>query len=824
MRAGRNVLSAFVPSTAPEAELNGGFLVRHRVFSVGDQDRDGVPDGAEVGAGATLVDSDGDGLLDGVERRIGLASADGIPDTSRTGAITVARVRPAVLRRGRAFAIGGAGLEAIDTPGEVSLGGLLAPLVHLPSALLSLADAGGSSGSLAVSIDMDSAPMLQNLVIVSSIRAQVFFDEAGGLVPSRAHNIPLFVNMLQFGSSTRVLIDATRISPSFQLAVTPDLETVLRTHGGVTNVATRLLGTLSSSVLHDVDLLVVLVTVPVGPYAPSEVAAIADWLRVPGRRLVVVSDSCCGPSPASSPPIANGVLAAVGAASRFDSLFPSAEEQELVPYLTGGVFPNPPFTNGVDLLAYEVPGSILVGAGAIATARVGICLAGETGVTVPGPGPVHPQLVACRVGEGSILPVIEAPYVATETVTPGTASLRIEQIALGASFGGGAMVLPVPPNGFVELPPASQITIEAHYENLAPTSASLVSAGLSGGTLTVPATIDASAKTITRTVGMDPRQEALSLRVIASGPGTQVADSAVVRARRERAKLHTVVFADGAGTPAIAADVLARNRRQAALELANGVLLTGPTGVALPGLDPSFVELGSGGQPVVVQDAAGADLVLEREGAFSTQVEDLVLRGNPPDSDSDPGNRIPSPVMAGPAAVRVFVARTLQRLELEPDGSTSMEMFIPQDAETGISQFGQAFFQVALSFENAGLQSPADAVIVQTSSVDLEAGTLRTARPVASSLAHELVHVLGGVQDSAAEAATIDRPFAFPAPADPSVMNSFPFFRSLRVGSTVLTDCSGQATGDVPDTTELCRRVVSGYACGAGRPAIDFTE
>lgn len=498
-----------------------------------------------------------------------------------------------------------------------------------------------------------------------------------------------------------------------------------------------------------------------------------------------------------------------------------------MPYLTGGLFPNPPFTNGVDLLAYEVPGSILVGAGAIETARVDICLAGETGVTVPGPDPVHPQLVACRVGEGSILPVIEAPYVATETVAPGTASLRIERIALAASFGGGATVLSVPANGFVELPPVSQITIEARYENLAPTSASLVSAGLSGPTATLSATIDASAKTITRTVGMDPRQQALSLRMIASGPGTQVADSAVVRARRERAKLHTVVFADGGGAPAMPADVLARNRRQAALELAamcspaNGVLLTGPTGIALPGLDPSFVELGSGGQPVVVQDAAGADLVLEREGAFSIEARRMIVSGLLPSANADPGNRIPNPIMAGPAAVRVFVARTFRRVELAPDGSTSMQMFIPQDTETGISQFGQAFFQIPVDFEDALGAMPADAVIVQTSSVDLEAGTLRTARPVASSLAHELVHVLGGVQDSAAEAATIDRPFAFPAPEDPSVMNSFPFFRSLRIGSTAPANCAGSA-GGVPTTTALCGRILNGYACEG--PAIDFTE
>lgn len=495
--------------------------------------------------------------------------------------------------------------------------------------------------------------------------------------------------------------------------------------------------------------------------------------------------------------------------------------------MTGGIFSDPPFTNGVNVLSYQMPGSILVGAGAVEAARVGICLLGETGVTVPGLDPVHPLLVACRVGEGPLLPVIEAPYVATETVTPGVPSVRLQRIAIGPSLAGAATVVSVPPTGFVELAPATQVTVEASFENVAPTSATLFAAGLTGPTTALPATVSTSARTLTRTVSIDPRQEAVSLRMEAQAPGIRVADSMVLRPRRQRAKLHTVVFADAAGTPAIAADVLARNRRQAALELAamcstaNGVFLTDSSGVPVPGLDPSFVELGSGAQPVVVADAAGADLVLMRNGALSLEARRLVVSGLLPSSNSDPGNRIPNPVMAGPAAVRVFVAKTFKRQETE-GGTTMMEFDIPQDTETGISQFGQAFFQIPVDFEDLQQQMPADAVIVQARSGDLEAGALKTARPVASSLAHELAHVLGGVQDSGAEQiGSGTQSFAFPAPSDPSVMNSFPFFRSLRIGSTAPVDCV-EAAGGVPSTAVLCGRILNGYTCGG--PAIDFTE
>ena len=851
LRTGRNVLSAFVRSSDPEASLNNGFLVRHRVFFYQDQDRDGIPDADEVGSGLTLTDSDGDGLLDGVERRVGVGTTEGIPGTSRTGAITVSAVRPTLVRRGRAFAIGGAGLEAIDQTGEAFLGGLLAPLLHIPSAPspsalilhapagvggtnapLSLADAGGSSGFSTVSLDMDSAPMLQNVVLVSSIRAQQFFDEVGGLLSTRAHNIPLFVNMLPFGPATRVLVDATRIDPSFQIAVTPDLETVLRNHGGVTNVSTRLFGALSASVLQSVDLLVILVTVPVSSYTASELTAIRDWLRVPGRRLVVVADACCGPAPATSPPIANAVLAAVGAASRFDEFFPSAAEQEPVEYLTGGIFSDPPFTNGVNVLSYQMPGSILVGAGAVEAARVGICLLGETGVTVPGLDPVHPLLVACRVGEGPLLPVIEAPYVATETVTPGVPSVRIQRIAIGPTLAGAATVVSVPPLGFVELAPATQVTVEASFENVAPTSATLFAAGLTGPTTALPATVSTGARTLTRTVSIDPRQEAVSLRMEAQAPGIRVADSMILRPRRQRAKLHTVVFASAGGAPAIAADVLARNRRQAALELAamcspaNGVFLTDQSGVPLPGLDPSFVELGSG-VPVVAPEVFRL-VLLEVDSetgdeSLSEEAIQVALGNNP---DGSPSDLIPDRTLAGPEpdAVRVFVVGHLLRAHLDGSGQRLGDpVSIPQDTETGT-----ALFALALVGSDT---AASDLVIAQAQSGDLEAGTLRTSRPVVSSLAHELLHALAAIQDNALETSPENGQLVdLPTPADPSAMNSFPFFRSLQIGATggpvVVRDACepfGGSIGVGPAAlATVCRRMLEGFTC-IGRD-LDFTE
>jgi len=429
------------------------------------------------------------------------------------------------------------------------------------------------------------------------------------------------------------------------------------------------------------------------------------------------------------------------------------------------------------------------------------------------------------------VPAIPGTLAASETVaTDGSAggSLEIDRIVAGSNIG-GVPIQPVAP-GFFEIPPSPEISVAASFAGSIPSLVLVTAAGLTGPAVTVAGDVEMLSRTITANgIAIDPRQEAISVTVTAFGAdGSETSDSILVRPRRQRMKTRTVVFADNAGTPAIAADVLARNQRQAGFELAamcspaNGVLLDGPGGVPLPGIEPSLLELAGSGQPVVVANAAGADLVLKRDGAFSREVGDLVLRGVLPDgSRSDPGNRIPDPVMAGPASVRAFVAKTFKRAETQGTDA-EIRFDIPQDTETGISQFAQAFFQVQLNFEDDSLQKPADAVIVQARGVDLEAGSLKTARPVASSLAHELVHVLAGVQDSAAERiGSGSQSFAFPVPGDPSVMNSFPFFRSLQIGSTAPADCVGTA-GGVPSTAALCGRILNGYTCDS--PAIDFTE
>jgi len=855
LRPGRNVLSAFVRSSDPEATdgENNGFLVRHRVFFYQDQDRDGIPDADEIqiGSSATSPDSDADGLFDAVEQHLG-SGIPGIPGTSRTGHGLITSVRPAIVRPGRPFAVGGTGLEAFDQPGEAFLGGLPAPLItasgapqtHSPtakvflapaslagsSALLTLADAGGSHATATVSIDTDSAPMIQNVVLFASAHGLQFFDADGNLEQDAAFNIPFVLNTLPNGSSSKVLIDVSRSDPAHVGQLAPDLELILRTHGGVTDVTTRLFGLLGAEVLQGVELLVVLLADPVASYSSSEREAIAQWLRVPGRRLMVVS----GPNEDhafAAPVVGNEVLAAVGADSRFDLAFPPIElqMQDGSHYTTFEVRSDPPFTNGVAGLVYIIPTSISVGAGAIAAATHFICLDGFQAVQEP--GFPHPMILGCRQGEGPTLPTIRGTLAASETVPtdgPGTGSLTIDRVAPGSSLMSGA--INPGSQGFVELPPSGAISVRASFSGIVPSLVLVTVGGLTGPGASAAAAVDQLNRTITANgIAIDPRQEAISVTVTAFGAdGSETSDSILVRPRRQRMKTRTVVFADNAGTPAIAADVLARNQRQAGFELAamcspaNGVLLDGPGGVPLPGIEPSLLELAGSGQPVVVANAAGADLVLKRDGAFSREVGDLVLRGVLP-GGLDPGDRIPNPVMAGPAAVRVFVAKTFKRAETQ--GTAEIRFDIPQDTEAGISQFAQAFFQVQQNFEDVSLQKPADAVIVQASGLDLEAGSLRTARPVASSLAHELAHVLAGVQDTAAEAlGSSEIPFAFPDPSNPSVMNTFPFFRSLQVGSTVLTDCSEQEAGDVSDTTELCRRIVSGYACGTGIPAIDFTE
>ena len=427
LRTGRNVLSAFVRSSDPEASLNNGFLVRHRVFFYQDQDRDGIPDADEIqiGSDPASPDSDADGLFDAVEQHLG-SGIPGIPGTSRTGHGLITAVRPSVLRLGRPFAVGGTGLEAFDQPGEALLGGVPLSLVpgggtspmHSPTARvfqaptalagssvpLTLLDAGGSHATATVAIDQDTPPMIQNVVLFASAHAFQFFDVDGNLQQHRAVNIPFVLNTLPSGSSSKVLIDMSLSDHSHVGHLEPDLELVFRVSGGVTDVTTRLTGLLSAEVLQGVDLLVVLLAKPVASYFPSEREAIAQWLRVPGRRLMVVS----GPNEdfaSSGPVVANELLQVVGAASRFDLAFPSVEAQ--TPdgeYTTFEIRSDPPFTDGVSALGYREPTSISLGSGATVAADLVICLDGQQAVVEP--GFPHDIIVGCRQGEGPLVPAI----------------------------------------------------------------------------------------------------------------------------------------------------------------------------------------------------------------------------------------------------------------------------------------------------------------------------------------------------------------------------------------------------------------------------------
>jgi hypothetical protein len=837
---GRNVLSTFVPATNandPEAAVNDGFFVRHRVHFFQDQDRDGLADAVESGtAGLNDTDADNDGLLDGVESRPGFAG--GIPGTSRLGAITFTAFPLTTVHPGRAFPIVARGLEAIDLPSEVRFGAtpigsfihggapggaldllvVQAPNLSGSSTTLSLADPGGSTGAVSLGVDQDALPSIQNLVLVSSVFSQQFFYSNGSPIASRLQNQTMYLNMLQFGAATRVLIDASKVDPLYTPQITPDLETVYRTVGGVSTANTRVAGLLDSALLQNVDLLVLLVTAPVASYLPSETSAIRDWLRVPGRRLVVVADSCCGSSPGTAVVSANALLSAIGASSRFDTGFPTIVEQEYreIDWETAGIFPDPPFTNGVARLGYLYPGSVVPGSGSTVAAVVGICLNGETGVTVPGPDPL-PILVACRTGESGNLPVVEANYVVSEIVATNAPMLQVTRIAPGTTLQGA---LSVPAHGFVQLPAANSLTVEARFDNLVPTSATIAGAA---------ANINLGSKTITATVPFNAETQAAGIRVVANAPGTQLRDAAVARARRQRLRTRFVVF-EASGVRAIPSAALANVRRQSGFELAamctsaNGVSLVDGAGVPIPPLE-SPLRIDS---DAVVSDGRGFNLLFVVDGALSTDVNNLVVFGNLP--DGTPSALIPDAIQSGPGAIRVFVVGALRRRETD-NGGAFVEYGIPQDTETGISQLGQAFVG---GMAAEGLSGAVfDAVIVNAATVDLEAGALTTARPVVSSLTHELLHVAAGLLDSGNELPTPSVPVALPAATAPSSMNSFPYFRSLGIGSGTVARCGPGAaipTGNA-GTAELCRRMLLGYTCpgsptggGGLQLPIDFTE
>lgn len=239
LQPGRNVLIVHLESNDPTATVSKSpmfapkrYLARQRVFYFDDSDLDGVPNSEDVTAGADESDNDNDGLPDSVEARP-LASGK-IVGTSFDGTITVTSVTPNPAIPGHVVVIKGTGLEAIDLPGEVIIGGIPSPslayrspgaiVATVPpeldgqsSASLILVDSTGSSfgNPAAISLGMDEMPatdVSQNLVMVAGIFAQVFQD-AAGTITSAPLNVPFFNNLLQFGSNTRVLIDASNVRP-----------------------------------------------------------------------------------------------------------------------------------------------------------------------------------------------------------------------------------------------------------------------------------------------------------------------------------------------------------------------------------------------------------------------------------------------------------------------------------------------------------------------------------------------------------------------------------------------------------------------------------
>lgn len=828
VQPGRSLLSVFVPSTNSAAALSGndGFLVKHRVFHVQDADRDGLPDATDPAPG--IADADNDGLLDSVEAHVGSGSLAGIPGTAGNGDALVAAVRPASIVPGRAVALIGAGFENIDQPAEVLFSGQPATallrssptqlIVNSPSSLaagntsIDVLDVGGVPETVAA-VHADGIPAVaKNLVLVSSIFAQQFFDGAGGLVSSRTENIPLFLNMLPFGTATRVLIDASKMDPAAQALVTPDLELILETQGGA-DATTRLVGTLSDSVLEDVDLLVLLISNVLAVYGPGELQAIENWIRTPGHRLVVVSSSLDG----GSNFVANLVLQQVGATSHFDASFPLSSEQRADEYLTAvaGFFVDPPFTNNIDVLSYFLPTSIILGQGANEIARAGICLSNEIPTTVPGPDPLHPILVGCQDGEtGQQLGVLATTYVASEQLPTTSPKLRILSVAPGTTLDGS---VDATGDGFVELPPTGAITVKAALQNL-PASTVVFSAGgksatvqASAGTAMVQATLS----------GLAPGAFPLGLHVQAVGQGISAADTAVVAIAPQQVKVRFTVFADQDGTPAIDAGVLAAAQRQAGLELQ--ALCAGAkhslTGLPLPPLSSSLSFEGGATSEVVMVPAISTLVAFTADQSNVSQMAMNVARGRLP--NGSPSTMVPDPSpggAAGPVPIRVFVVNRFQRMNPVAGGSP---LEVTQDSETGVSIFANAFFG---SDDDAQ-----DLVLAQARDGDLEGDSLQVDRPVASSLAHELVHVLGAVEDNADEVADIPN---LPTQGSPSVMNSFPFFRSLEVGDpgsqVTLPDSCALVGGGIPNgqagIDAICTRVLDGFSSCLGNGPFDFTE
>lgn len=618
-----------------------------------------------------------------------------------------------------------------------------------------------------------------------------------------------------------MLIDYSKSSEATVLEVFhPELETVYQLNGGVSDVTVNFVASLTASLLQNVDLLVIMVvdTGRIGTMAPncdglpqfysqSELDDIAQWMAVPGRRLVVISDAHCSLTlPNLNHLVANPILQAVGSTSLFDDSFPPGEIQEDTYYHTLKIFPDPPITDGIGALFSWVPGSVSPGLGASVVAEADVCLIFETGITTPSPfgGEV---VESCLSGE-EIFDTFTGNYIVSETLPVSNPDPTVEITAVnGVSVpaGPGGLLLLDPANGQLLNPPTT-VSVDGTFANIAPTAVTVNG---------MAASVNGNNFSVMLPSFLGPEHEARGIFVEAlndQGPEViEAADTLVIRAKRQSARTRFVTFLNDTGIPAIGSSALVASIRQAGLELHEMCRASNPGVVAdagRPGFEPRFVPVGSSAVQVVgafdmpILDPANPQFGL------TSQAENL-LEGILPDGDEDVGNLIPdSFVGPGPGGsgppfdIRIFVHGAFS--EMVATAAGPQEFVLAQNTEAGRSL--NAFSIVGQ-----------DVVFAQVSLGDTEAGALAVDRPVVNGLVHELLHVSVGSSDNPAEDAVGARPVALPT-GMASSMNSFPFFRSLNPGGAALTHCAG---GNLSSVEDFCERALEGFSCFTD---FDFTD
>jgi hypothetical protein len=473
----------------------------------------------------------------------------------------------------------------------------------------------------------------------------------------------------------------------------------------------------------------------------------------------------------------------------------------------------------VGALFYWVPANIIVGAGASLVAVAPICLLGEVGITTPGPFGTD-VLVGCQ-GESVVAPR-PANYVVAETLPVSNPDPMVEITAVnGVSVpsGPGGLLLLDPALGQLQSPP-EDIAVEGSFDNLSPTGVTVdgVAASLAGNTFSVTLPGFLGAEDEARGLFVEARDD--------SGPQPiAAADSLVVRTKRQTPRMQFVIFESEGGNEALSQAGVGAARRQAALELLH--LCTAPNATpsaTLPGLESRLQLVAT---DTTVRNQTAYDLllsVLDLGDPILSPEAEILLAGRLPDTNDDPNNEIPDPGAFGcsagplgcasPLDFRVFVSGRFRREVMTPLGVTVVEL--PQHSEQGLSQFGEALFSEPAS----------QAIFLQTRLGDSETGALGTDRPVLSSLAHEFVHIIAGIQDNAEEEGEAQGlPMALPLGPDfSSLMNSFPFFRSLVLGSASSAECPPFAP-KVSSLDEICQRILVGYECPASAgERLDYTE